>query len=248
MHFDDSRSKEAKKALKATYDDMEYLAPDLLDYGTQLPALYHSWGGKPSDQLHRYIYRSPKGSESPSMPVVLLLHGNTGNIKAGPWAFKRLADDVGMAIVAPTFGKGDWESDGAKERLEEALAFIKRQPDLDSAAIILAGYGTGGHGVLLGARELPHAFKGYVHISSPVTEATIESFADSGPLKDLKTLVIHGSRDRLIRAEGVEKATAMLHRLQMPVVYQRFEDEGAVLLFKRNEDVMTRISTWMRNW
>ena len=248
MHFDDSRSKEAKKALKATYDDMEYLAPDLLDYGTQLPALYHSWGGKPSDQLHRYIYRSPKGSESPSMPVVLLLHGNTGNIKAGPWAFKRLADDVGMAIVAPTFGKGDWESDGAKERLEEALAFIKRQPDLDSAAIILAGYGTGGHGVLLGARELPHALKGYVHISSPVTEATIESFADSGPLKDLKTLVIHGSRDRLIRAEGVEKATAMLHRLQMPVVYQRFEDEGAVLLFKRNEDVMTRISTWMRNW
>lgn len=248
MDFDDSRSSEARKALKSTYDDMTYLAPDLVDYGTQLPALYQSWGGKQTDQIHRYVYRSPKGSERPSMPVILVLHGHGGNIKAGPWAFKRLADEIGMAVVAPTFGKGDWESADAKNRLEEALAFIKRQPNLDSASVILAGYGTGGRGVLVGAQQLPHVFKGYVHISSPITEATIEPFTNSGSLKDLNTLVIHGARDRLVRAEEVEKATAILNRWQMPIIYQRFEDEGAVLLFKRNEDVMGRISTWMRNW
>ena len=87
-----------------------------------------------------------------------------------------------------------------------------------------------------------------MHISSPITEATIEPFTNSGSLKDLNTLVIHGARDRLVRAEEVEKATAILNRWQMPIIYQRFEDEGAVLLFKRNEDVMGRISTWMRNW
>ena len=248
MDFDDSRNTEARKILKATYEDIAYLAPDFVDYGTQLPAVYHSWSGQPADQIHRYIYRSPKGLERPSMPVILLLHGHSGNIKAGPWAFKRLADEFGMALIAPTFGKGDWESEGAKERLEEALAFIKRQPDLDSASVILAGYGTGGHGVLLGARELPQAFKGFVHISSPVTLASIKPFTDSGSLKKLQTLIIHGASDRMVRTEEVEKATAMLQRWQMPITYQRFEEEGAMLLFKRNEDVMGRIGTWIRNW
>jgi predicted esterase len=246
--YDDSRGADARLALKTTYEALGYHSEELGDYGSQLYTCYNEMIGLPNSELHRYVYRSPKGNEKAEMPVLLLLHGSGGNLKGGLWALKGLADEIGMAIVAPTFSCGNWEGDAGVERIEEALGFCERQKDFDGSAVVLAGYGTGGVGVNRAAVAMPGKFRGFVHIASKFTTKTTEEMSNSGVLGKAPILVMHGADDRLIRIDDVEAGVNGLKRWRLPVTYQRFEEDGAMLLFQRSEDVCHRIATWMKSW
>ena len=182
------------------------------------------------------------------MPVVLVLHGSGGNLQAGLWALKSLADELGMAIVAPTFGCGKWEEESGINRLSDALDFCNRQDDLDSSAIVLVGYGSGGVGVNKVATAMPGKFRAFIHVASEFTPASTSEMADAGALGKEPILVLHGADDRLIRIDDVEAAVKGLKRWNIPVTYQRFEEDGAMLLFQRSGDVCHRIAAWMKAW
>lgn len=246
--YDDERGRGAKRTMKDIYDDLEYHAEELIDYGSQLYRSYAEWLGNPAPGTHRYVYRSPQGKTKVKMPVILLLHSGEGNLKAGLWALKPLADEMGMAILAPTLDHGDWENPEGLERLHKALEFCRQQPDLDDSAIVLVGYGRGGAGVNLAARESPQNFRGLVHIASEFTPETTRGVATSKALENLPVLVFHGAKDRLIRIENVEQAINNLKQWKLPVTYHRSEEAGAMLLFEHSTAVCERIAAWIRAW
>lgn len=246
--YDDARGKTGRRAAADLYEDLEYHAEELGDFGSQLYQTYGDHLGQGTPATHRYVYRSPKGKEKAKMPVLLLLHGEAGNLKAGLWALKKLADDLGMAIVAPTHGAGRWEREGSEARLKRALEFCQRIPDLDETAVVLAGYGSGGWGVNLAARTMRGRFRGLIHVGGQFTPESTIGLADPETLQGTPILVLHGAKDRLRRIEEVEKAVNDLKRWKLPLTYQRYEDEGALLLFHRTDDVATKIAAWMRSW
>ena len=246
--YDDNRGVDARLLMKKTYDDLEYRAEELGDYGSQLYRCYNEMLGLPSPGIHRYVYRSPKGKEKPKMPVALFLHGSGGNLKSGIWALKSLADEIGMAIVAPTYGCGNWESESALDRIDDALSFCERQDDFDSSAIVLIGSGTGGVGVNRASTAMPGKFRAFIHVASEMTIGSTSEMANPGALGEEPILVLHGADDRLLHVDDVEAAVKGLKRWNIPVTYQRFEEDGAMLLFQRSDDVCRRIASWMRSW
>lgn len=245
--YDDDRGASAKRTVKAAYDDLEYHSEELIDYGSQLYRVYDAKLGRPNIGAHRYVYRSGKGREKAKMPVILFLHGGEGNLKAKSWAISDLADEIGMAVVAPTFS-GSWEDPDAESFLRENLTFCASLPDLNADAIVLVGMGSGGLGVNLAARTMPDKFKGFVHISSEFTPESTIGLSAVEALKRTPMLILHGADDRLVRVQEVEKAIGDLKRWNMPITYQRFEQDGAILLFQRSDDVCNRIAQWMRSW
>ena len=246
--YDDARGREAREWMQKIYDDLEYYAEELVECGSQLPACYGELLGEPPRGLHRYVYRSPKGLERERMPVLLLLHGSGGNLKAGVWAFKELADDLGMAIVAPTFGRGNWAGEKGLERIGEAVKFCQSQRDLDASQVVLAGYGTGGVGVSKAALSMRESVRGLVYVAADFTPETTLKLQNAKHLTGVPVLVMHGADDRLIGIEEVERAVYGLRRWKsVPVTFQRFDQEGALLLFHRYGDVCHRIASWMRS-
>ncbi len=246
--YDDDRGATARRTMKGIYEDLNYHAEELVDYGSQLHRVYNAGLGKPVPGRHRYVYRSLKGKQKSKMPVILLLHGSEGNLKAGLWALTPLADDVGMAIVAPSHSGGGWDDENATDEIRETLTFCRKQRDLDESAVVLVGYGSGGVGVNRAARTMADQFRGFVHIGAEFTPESTIGLAASKPLETIPLLVMHGADDRIFPVADTEKAVGDLKRWKIPVTYQRFEEDGAMLLFKRSKDISNRIATWMRNW
>ena len=68
------------------------------------------------------------GIPSRRRTALVFLHGGLGNFQ-GYWAlWKRFADATGVAIVAPTFGSGNWSGDGGLESIEQARKFCVNHP------------------------------------------------------------------------------------------------------------------------
>ncbi len=242
--FDETASREARTLMKVTYDDLEYHHDELIDYGTQLTAAYDAWFDR-TPPTHRYVYRSPKGRAKAAMPIFILLHGNGGNLKAPLWALKELADQTGTALIAPTGGRGQWTEDSTRAQLEATLQYCEGESDLDASKVLLIGIGNGGAAANYAARTMPERFAGFVHIASAFTPETTLGLADHRVASKKPYLVLHGKKDSLVPAETVEHAAQGLKRWNIPVSFEAFDDEGALLLFKRQDAIIGRVRAWM---
>lgn len=98
---------ERMKALFLTaYREMQQ-DPEFVAVGSVMGHGYVDAFGFPFNDRHLFSY-VPGHKPGQKLPVILFLHGSCGNFKAYLWTWKRFADDHQIAIVAPTFGFGNW--------------------------------------------------------------------------------------------------------------------------------------------
>ena len=193
---------------------------------------------------HFYEY-IPKGALRERMPVVIFLHGSLGNFKGYLWVWKRIADTHGFAIVAPTFGAGNWDAPGGEEAIEQARQYCVSNPRLDPSRIYLAGLSNGGRGVCLGARRSPNAYRGLILIS-PVLDAEVllkGSFIKDW--KDKPILVLHGTADNRIPVRYIRGVIALMSGAGMRVDDQIYDGQTHFLFFTMRTQVQDRIGNWL---
>ncbi len=196
---------------------------------------------------HYYVFL-PDGARGQRLPCIVFLHGLGGNRKVYLWIMSRVSTRCACAVVAPSFGMGNWDrSDSARFVVDVTKQALVTLP-VDPQRVFLAGYSNGAMGVTRAAIEQPDLFGGLIYIS-PVTEdqyfTTPEFLA---PYRQREILFLHGADDRRIPRTMVNQTVATLRGYHCNVRIRVFDAEDHYLLLSRPEAIVDEIADYvMRN-
>ncbi len=202
--------------------------------------------GRPFDVGHYSLYL-PHHRPDHSLPVILFLHGSAGNFKAYTWIWSHLAEDLGYAIIAPSFGFGNWQQEEGVTAALDALEAAQGLANLDSSRIYLAGLSNGGIGVSLLAKAQPDLFKGLIFISPVMVPKILDHLPFHHVWANRPILVITGEADKRIPVAYVEQRVAALESGDVAVTYFRFPAEDHFLFFTQQDAVLAQIAQWLQD-
>ena len=159
---------------------------------------------------------------------------------------KELADQYGYAILAPTYGTGNWNYDPDARVCRRLLEQIDSSPELDGETVFLSGLSNGGKGV---SRAIPaHGprFKGAIYISPVIELAPIQTIAYQMAVGDLPVLILHGEEDRRIPASILRRRAAIIeaHAASLDAHYVANEDH--FLMFSKPGWLVKELANFMQ--
>jgi predicted esterase len=190
----------------------------------------------------QYYLFLPEASEGERLPCLIYLHGLGGNRKSHVWVLTKTSTRTKCAVIAPSFGMGNWgQSGGAELAVEVAREALATLP-VDPERLFLLGYSNGALGVTRAAIKEPGLFKGLIYLS-PVTEDELfyaPEFQDH--CADYTILFLHGGQDRRIPRDLVERSAATLARLGSDVRLRVFDDEDHYLFLSQQEAIVREVA------
>lgn len=242
-HLDWNQAAQLREHLKKVYGDLEQ------DH--ELAALPSALGFAYEDLLlgrrkvgNLFLYLPP--GDAPK-PVILFLHGSMGNFQGYWQIWKTFADQYDVAIVAPTFGAGNWSQPGGLKAIELARAFCLKNPRLDAGRIILAGVSNGGSGVSRAAAEKPAAWYGLVLLSPVLEKSVLDTPEFKTGWRGRPVLLISGEKDRRIPAAHLRTLEKSITDSAVRVESHYLPGEDHFLAFPAWPAVRKLIVDWMRN-
>jgi len=237
--IDGKQAKRLRRSLKKIYlpmrDDPEFAAT-----GNAMGVCYHSlaFGQRKSGQRYEYI---PESDSREPMPAILFLHGSLGNFKGYLWVWKQFADENGVAIVAPSFGRGEWREDGGIRVITDAFGKCRKD-----SRIFLAGLSNGGAGVTIAIPEVGDQVAGLIYLSPVLEPAALNQPHVLKSLESIPVLLISGVDDRRIPVSNLRQNVRALKANGTEIQSQYIENEDHFLFFSQPEIVIENITTWYR--
>lgn len=159
-------------------------------------------------------------------PLVVALHGGSGNGGAFLWSWLREARTRGMIVLAPTAIGSTWslmeaEVDGPS--IDAMVAEVARQWNIDIGRKLLTGMSDGGtFSYVLGLRGDCQ----FTHLA-PIAAAfhpMLLTFADENRLRGLPIHIVHGMQDWMFPAQLARQAEQTLGAAGAKVVYREIAD------------------------
>lgn len=216
-----------------------------VEAGSALDLCYRELLTGKAEPGHFYEYRSTGPDRDAAMPVIIFLHGSMGNAKAYTWILKDVADRLGMAILAPTFGCGNWRGDRQSETVGRMLRHCRQSRYLDETQVFLAGLSNGGIGCSRACVVHREDIDGAILIS-PVLEPDLLISAEFAKIaQDLPILVIHGALDRRIPVNFIQDRIADLERTGCLLNSDIIDDADHFLLFTHRQHVAGVLVDWL---
>jgi predicted esterase len=189
---------------------------------------------------HYYLFL-PEASEGERLPCLIFLHGMGGNWKSHFWVLSRISTRMKCAVIAPTFGMGNWSRPGGAEFVVQVAREAIETLPVDPDRLFVLGYSNGAMGVTRAAVEEPGLFAGLVYLS-PVTEDEFFSRAEfRSHYADRRILFLHGGLDRRIPRDFVERSVTTLRGFGCDVRLKVYEDEDHYLLLSQQEAIVDDI-------
>ena len=210
-----------------------------------LGACYGELFGSLSEDLHHFKYVPLERGPGP-YPVVIFLHGSLGNFQGYTWVLKALADEAGVAIVAPTFGAGNWWKDPSCEILRRTREICAADPELDESEIWLAALSNGGTGLTRAVADHGREYRGLLLISCVLEPAVVQSTAFAQAIRGRPTLLVHGEADERIPVREIRKTESILRGQGARLTSRYFPGEDHFLLFSKRRELMRLCAEWMR--
>jgi hypothetical protein len=200
--------------------------------------------GRPFDAGHYFAY-VPAHEPGERLGAVVFLHGNGGNFKINPWAWRPFAEAHRFAIVCPTYGFGFWGEGGA-EAVDRVLDDALRRIPIDPDRVYLAGHSDGGNGVTRTGRAQPARYRGLIYVSPTMNLDEIGSADFLAAWHGRPVIVFQGDADVNVRKSDVDPAVERLGSSGVDVTYRVFPGEDHFLLFGRSSEVFDAIAGWMK--
>lgn len=169
-------------------------------------------GGPPGMRGGATLYVPEYYDEARDWPLVVALHGGSGEGSAFLWTWLREARTRGVILLAPTAAGPTWsltepEEDGPL--VAQHIAELSRRWRIDPRRVLLTGMSDGGTftyswglGMDCPATHLAPVAAGY----NPI----LMGFADIERLPGLPVRITHGARDWMFRAETAREAALAL--------------------------------------
>jgi polyhydroxybutyrate depolymerase len=198
-------------------------------------------------QMRTYQAYVPKGL-APGAPLVLAMHGSGENgtamrIETG-YAFERLADERGFAVVYPNGQNGHWntceiDKDAQQSNVDD-VRFLTALADkfiaeigADRNRVFGVGLSEGGYMAIRLALEAPARFRAVAPVAANLSAP--ENFQCKPVTQGgASVILIHGTKDRLIPFEGEEGSLLFglfknPKALSSPATAQYFADLDAIV-------------------
>ena len=187
--------------------------------------LFHAGGG-PGERGGFSMYVPEDYSADRAWPLVMALHGGSGNGRGFLWSWLRAARSQGAILVAPTATGETWAlHDEAADtpNLARILAGVQANWTIDPARRLLTGLSDGGtFSYLIGMRK----GSPFTHLA-PVAAAfhpMMVEFADAERLAGLPVYIVHGALDWMFPVATARHASEALTAAGAKVVYREIED------------------------
>ena len=216
------------------------------DMGSVLTWAYSDVFGAsfPSDH---YVALIPRPSDATRRtPGIVFLHGSAGNFSCYWYALAPLAREMGHAVVAPSFGFGNWHREGGSATIHRVTEHAQSRYGLGDRPLYLVALSNAGRGALRAVAQRPRLFRGVVLISAVLDDESIAQATDRRAWDHVSVLLIHGTDDRRIPARHAEQNLAVLRRSGARVTGEIVSGEDHFLLLSRRSWVLERIADWTR--
>ena len=243
-YLDKARGKRVSSLVREVYAGME---ADAAFQGVEsvLGACYGELFGSLSEDVHYFKYVPRQRGPGP-YPVVIFLHGSLGNFQGYTWVLKALADEAGVAIVAPTFGAGNWWKDPSCKMLRRTREVCAADPELDASQLWLAALSNGGTGLTRAVADHGREYRGFLIFSCVLEPAVVLSPAFAQAIRGRPVLLLHGEEDERIPVRGIRQTESILRGQGARVTSRYFAGEDHFLLFSKRKELMRLCAEWMR--
>ncbi len=183
-------------------------------------------GGPPGTRGAFSLYVPEYYDAGRAWPLVVVMHGGSGNGGAFLWSWLREARSRGVIVIAPTASGATWsmmepEIDGPN--IDRMVAEVAGRWTVDTTRQLLTGMSDGGtFSYVLGLRGDCR----FTHLA-PIAAAfhpMMMTFADAGRVSGLPVHIVHGAQDWMFPAEMAQGAQRALQEAGADVVYREITD------------------------
>lgn len=190
-----------------------------------------------------WIYVPESYDPATPHPVIVALHGGSGNGRAFLWSWVRAARTRGAIVIAPSSVGQTWAIQGRdpdSPRLAQIVRFVQQRWTIDPARILLTGMSDGGTFTYVSGLGTGSPF---THLA-PVAAAfhpMLVAMADTERMRGLPIHVIHGDKDWMFPRQMAEDAAQHFTKVSANVTYRPIAD----LSHAYGADLSTMIIDWL---
>ena len=159
-------------------------------------------------------------------PLVMALHGGSGNGRGFLWSWLRDARSFGAILVAPTATGSSWalmgdDTDGPN--LERILDSVRGRCNVDPARLLLTGMSDGGTFCYVSGLESASPFTHLAPVSATFHPLMAE-MADADRLRGLPIYLVHGRLDWMFPVQVARQTRELLAAAGADVTYREIDD------------------------
>ena len=159
-------------------------------------------------------------------PLVMALHGGSGNGGAFLWSWLREARSHGAIVIAPTAIGGTWAlmgDDVDTPNLARMLASIRNRWNIDPARLLLTGMSDGGTFCYVSGLEAASPFTHLAPVAATF-HPLLAQVADPDRIRGLPIMLVHGALDWMFPVETARRAQQALTGAGARLTYREIAD------------------------
>ncbi len=159
-------------------------------------------------------------------PLVMALHGGSGNGRAFLWSWLRDARSYDAIVVAPTAKGGTWAlmgEDTDTPNLKRILDLVRSRWNIDPGRLLLTGMSDGGTFCYVSGLESGSPFTHLAPVAATFHPLMAE-MADAQRLQGLPITIVHGRLDWMFPAQVARQAREALSLAGADVSYREIDD------------------------
>jgi phospholipase/carboxylesterase len=199
-------------------------------------------GGEPGARGAWSSYAPEYYTPERAWPLVVALHGGSGNGRAFLWSWLRDARSLGAILIAPTAVGGTWALNGPDADTPNLMAILeeaKERWNIDEGRVLLTGMSDGGtFSYVSGLQDSP-----FTHLApaSASFHPILAAMADPERVRGLPIHITHGALDWMFPVEMAREARDALADAGAEVTYRELPDLSHTYAREVNPDVLA----WM---
>jgi len=216
--------------------EIEDCGPAKDDDGRPVTGVIHVSAGGHHGGFSLYVpeYYSPEQA----WPVIIALHGGSGNGRDFLWSWLREAKSRGYVLISPKAVNDTW-GDVEERGLFEILAWTSERFNLDPKRILLTGLSDGATFALIYGLAHPDVFTALAPLCGVLHPAN-EPLGNLARAKDVPIYLVHGALDFLFPVGMARYAADTLRLHGAALVYREIAELSHT--YPRSENV--RILDW----
>ena len=177
-------------------------------------------------------------------PLVMALHGGSGNGRGFLWSWLRDVRSHGAILVAPTATGGTWAlmgEDTDTPNLARILSSVQARWNVDPTKLLLTGMSDGGTFCYVTGLERASPFTHLAPVAATFHPLMAE-MADAERLRALPVYLVHGKLDWMFPVQVARQTRAALSAAGAEVTYRELDDLSHTYPREMNAPILN----WLR--
>jgi phospholipase/carboxylesterase len=177
-------------------------------------------------------------------PLVMALHGGSGNGRGFLWSWLRDARSHGAILVAPTATGATWAlmgEDSDSPNLARILASVQARWNIDPTRLLLTGMSDGGTFCYVNGLESASPFTHLAPVSATFHPLMAE-MADADRLRGLPVHLVHGKLDWMFPVQVARQTRDLLSAAGAAVTYRELDDLSHTYPREINAEILKWLS------